>query len=201
MVQFAEKRRAAMDAVMRDEVYGSAVEILTEQGPQALTMDRLARAVGVSRATLYNYFADREAVLTFVDEQALEPFLEQAEVILAGPGTAAEKLSAYALAVFQLVEGSKPLLYALYIQESVVGARREAKIRRTDRMLAGVLKVFEQGMRDGEFRRLPMPEAAVVFMSALRGHVDYMVDHDISRPPEALAAKLLEVILPAFRAG
>jgi len=189
-----------MDAVIRDEVYQSAVEILTEQGPQALTMDRLARAVGVSRATLYNYFSDRDAVLTFVDEQTLEPFLEEAEAIFTGPGTAEERLAAHVLSVFRMVEASKPLLYALYIQESVAGVRREAKIRRHDRMLASLVKVFEQGIKSREFRKLPLPDAAIMFVSAFRGHVDYMADHDITRPPEEVASMVMGVIMPALRA-
>ena len=200
MVQFAEKRRAAMDAVMRDEVYRGAVEILTEQGPPALTMDRLARTVGVSRATLYNYFSDRDAVLTFVDEQTLEPFLEQAETIFTGPGTAEEKLAAHVLTVFQMVEASKPLLYALYIKESVAGERREAKNRRHNRMIASLVRVFEQGIKDQEFRKLPLPDTAILFSSALRGHVEYMADNDITRPPEELASMLMDVLMPAFRA-
>ena len=42
MPVFAEKRRAAMDSMMKEEVYHKAVDILTHHGPRALTMDRLA---------------------------------------------------------------------------------------------------------------------------------------------------------------
>ncbi len=199
MVQFAEKRRAAMDAVMKDEVYRCAVEVLTDQGPQALTMDRLAKAVGVSRGTLYNYFSDREAVLTYVDEQAIEPFLQATETIVVGEGTAEEKLYRHTLSVLQYVESSQPLLFALLMKEAAEGARLEAQIRRYDRMLAMLIKIFQQGIKSREFRTLPLPDCAVIFMSAVRGHVEYMVEHEIQRPPEEVASMLMGVIMPAFR--
>ncbi len=200
MAPFAEKRRAAMDAVMKDEVYRCAVEILTDQGPPALTMDRLAKAVGVSRGTLYNYFLDREAVLTYVDEQAIEPFLQAAEANVAGEGSAEEKLHRHALSIFRFVESNHPLLYALFMKESAEGERLAGQIRRYDRMLSMLETVFKQGINSREFRRLPLPESVVVFMSVVRGHVEYMVEREIVRPPEEVTSTLMGVLMPAFRA-
>ena len=200
MVRFAEKRRAAMDAMMKDEVYHNSVEILTNHGPQALTMDRLAKAIGVSRGTLYNYFSDRDAVLTYVDERAIEPVITETEAIVTSKGSAEDKLTRHAMSLFRLVETSKPLLYALYLKEVAEGTRREAQIRIYDGQLAKLVTILKQGMKRGEFRKLPLPDAAVMFISVLRGHLDYMADHDISHRPEEVVSTLMQVIMPAFRA-
>jgi len=44
-------------------VLDAAVRIVSARGPDGLTMDRLARATGISRATLYRQCGGREAVL------------------------------------------------------------------------------------------------------------------------------------------
>jgi len=199
MPRYSEKQRAAMEALMRDEVYRTAVEILTGEGLQALTIDRLAKAIGVARGTLYNYFADRDAVLTYVEERAAKPVFDELEQLAAGEETAEEKLRGCALAGFRFVESSRPLIYTLYRIKQGEGTLREAQLRRRDRLVALLTTILEQGMAQGEFRRLPLPDAAIVFSSVIAGHIEYMADHDVVRPAEEIASTLMEVILPAFR--
>ena len=51
MARYSEKQKAALDALMKDDVYRYAMEILKTEGAGALTMERLATDVGVSRGT------------------------------------------------------------------------------------------------------------------------------------------------------
>lgn len=199
MPRYSDKQRAAMEALMRDEVYRTAVEILTREGLQALTIDRLAKAIGVARGTLYNYFADRDAVLTYVEERAARPVFDELEQIAVREAPAEEKLRGFTLAAFRFVESSRPLIYTLYRIKQIEGTLREAQLRRRHRLITLVTTVLEQGMAHGEFRRLPLPDAAIVFSSVIAGHIEYMADYDIVRPAEEIASTLLDVILPAFR--
>lgn len=56
---------------LRDALVEAAVEVVREGGPEALSLRELARRVGVSHAAAYRHFADREALVDVVAEQAL----------------------------------------------------------------------------------------------------------------------------------
>ncbi|HVC45942.1 MAG TPA: TetR/AcrR family transcriptional regulator [Terracidiphilus sp.] len=46
-----------------DKVLHAAIELFGERGIEAASMDAIARASGVSKATIYNHWADKEALL------------------------------------------------------------------------------------------------------------------------------------------
>src|SRR5271156_822955 len=45
------------------QIYGSALRILEAEGPQAVSMRRIASEVGVTPMAIYHYFPNREALL------------------------------------------------------------------------------------------------------------------------------------------
>lgn len=51
---------------LRDRILASARQILADDGPDALTMDALAAAVGASRATVYRHLGSREALIALL---------------------------------------------------------------------------------------------------------------------------------------
>lgn len=57
-------RRAANKQRTRDALSRAAIEIVSAEGIDALTADRIASEAGVSRRTLFNYYARVEDVLT-----------------------------------------------------------------------------------------------------------------------------------------
>jgi AcrR family transcriptional regulator len=50
-------------AHQRDQILAAALDLLGEKGMAALTMSAVAERAGMSRATLYHYFSDVDAVL------------------------------------------------------------------------------------------------------------------------------------------
>lgn len=55
----------------RDAIIDSALRLFTEQGYDAVRVQDLARAAGVSRATFYNHFSEREEVLAALIDRLL----------------------------------------------------------------------------------------------------------------------------------
>lgn len=60
---------------LRGALVDAAVDVVREGGPDALALRELARRVGVSHAAAYRHFADREALVAVVAEQALQTFV------------------------------------------------------------------------------------------------------------------------------
>jgi AcrR family transcriptional regulator len=56
--------RARFRAQMRDEIKELALRQLAEAGPQGISLNAIAREIGVSGPALYRYFASRDELLT-----------------------------------------------------------------------------------------------------------------------------------------
>jgi AcrR family transcriptional regulator len=57
-----------------------------------VSMDEIARISGVPRATIYYYFSGRDELLVHVTSLALTELATEAQEVVAGPGTAVERL-------------------------------------------------------------------------------------------------------------
>ena len=68
----------------RDRLLDAAERCLEVQGLAGTTMEDIARNAGVSRATVYRYFASREAVISGVIIRATEEYLRRMEPRLSG---------------------------------------------------------------------------------------------------------------------
>ncbi|MGQ0643138.1 MAG: TetR/AcrR family transcriptional regulator [Gemmatimonadaceae bacterium] len=66
--QYDMARRSADAATTREEIIAAAHRLLDDPKGSALALDEVARAAGVTRATLYNHFGSRSALLTAVFE-------------------------------------------------------------------------------------------------------------------------------------
>jgi len=58
------KRRTRLaPEARREQILDEAARLVLEEGLTAVSMERLAREVGISKGLVYNYFADRDALL------------------------------------------------------------------------------------------------------------------------------------------
>ncbi|MFI1033269.1 TetR/AcrR family transcriptional regulator [Streptomyces sp. NPDC020951] len=130
-------------AVDRDHVLRSAAALLTRRS--TATMDEVAKAAGISRATLHRHFAGRDALV-----RALEA-LGIAECESALDGARLEEGPA-ADAVRRLVQEIEPaaaLLAFLYSENQLFeGDQHQGWTRIDDR----IATLFRRGQADGEFR-------------------------------------------------
>jgi AcrR family transcriptional regulator len=192
--RYSEKQKAALDALMRDDVYRHALEILETEGVSGLTVDGIAKAVGVSRGTLYNYFADRDAIIDFVEERTFSPLLDEIDRIADGETNPADKMQAIATAVFSGVHENFALVMALSPEKSRRYGR-ECKQEGHRRGQAAIQRVIAAGMSEGVFRRLPLELTADVFFSSVAGMIDHMARQGELRRPEEIVPTFMNILL------
>lgn len=80
--QALEDARSANRTHMRQQILNLASQLLTVEGPQALSMRKLAQALGMSTIVLYTYFKDKQDIL---DELYKEGFERLRQDLLAVP--------------------------------------------------------------------------------------------------------------------
>ena len=200
MMGFADKRKAAVETAMKDAVYEAAVRILTEEGFGALTLDRIAKAIGVSRPTLYNYFNDRAAVVNFVEDRAFAPLVEMLDEVAASKDSAIEKLDKVCRAVLNRIVEERALVMALFQKEMPDSEILQGKKAKRDRALARIEQILRDGVAAGEFRPIPVEHAAQVVMGCLTGIIDTMVFSGDFKDPGETLPPMLDVLVRGLRA-
>ena len=58
------KRTRLAPEARREQILDEAARLILDEGLYAVSMERLARDVGISKGLVYNYFPDRDALLT-----------------------------------------------------------------------------------------------------------------------------------------
>src|SRR3954463_2606331 len=131
-------------AVDRDHVLRSAAALLTRKS--TATMDEVAKAAGISRATLHRQFAGRDALVRALESLGIaecEAALDRARL---DEGPAADAVRR----LVREVESAAGLLAFLYTENQLFeGEEQNEGWARVD---ARICAVFRRGQQDGEFR-------------------------------------------------
>ncbi|MDH6520347.1 TetR/AcrR family transcriptional repressor of mexCD-oprJ operon [Streptomyces sp. SAI-135] len=130
-------------AVDRDHVLRSAAALLTRKS--TATMDEVAKAAGISRATLHRHFAGRDALVRALEEHGIAECEAALDAARLDEGSASD-------AVRRLVREVEPvagLLSFLYGENELWEDGGGDSWARLDLRIASV---FVRGQQSGEFR-------------------------------------------------
>ncbi|MEU0970624.1 helix-turn-helix domain-containing protein [Streptomyces sp. NPDC005917] len=131
-------------ALDREQVLRSAAALLTRKS--TATMDEVAKAAGISRATLHRHFAGRDALVRALEALGIEECEAALDAARLDEGPAAD-------AVHRLVreiEQAAGLLAFLYTENQLFeGEQQNQGWTRIDDRIAAL---FRRGQQSGEFR-------------------------------------------------
>lgn len=153
-----EKKRAIIDAAAR---------VFRRQGLAATGMRDIAAELGMAVGNLYYYFADREELIAFIQEDALDGLLDLASRVKRLPQPADRKL--YLLIVGHVVRVNEGTPGALaHLEVEVLGERwREVLQGRRDAYERAFREIVEEGIAAGLFRRADSRIAARMILGAV----------------------------------
>ena len=141
--------------------------LLLAYGFNALTMDDLARELGMSKKTLYVHFPSKDALYHAVLDEELTGFHLNALQILSQEGPAAPILLDYVRTHFDFI-GAHPHYPRLFQRMMLTGGRPSERLV-TDRLLPvarALGALLRRGIRAGEFRAFD-PEHTAISLVAL----------------------------------
>ncbi|UQA96446.1 TetR/AcrR family transcriptional regulator [Streptomyces halobius] len=131
-------------AVDRERVLKEAAALLTRRA--TTSMDEIARAAGISRATLHRHFAGRDALIRAVEDLGIEQFTQAMDTARLDDGDAADALR-------RLIAEAEPVagvLAFLFTENQLFeGGEVNAGWARLDDRLAAL---FRRGQEQGDFR-------------------------------------------------
>lgn len=131
-------------AVDREQVLRTAAALLTRKA--TATMDEVARAAGISRATLHRHFAGRDALVRALEVLGLRQLGEALDAARLDEGPAEEALR-------RLVAETEPVagFLAFLVTENQLFEGEEVN-EGWNRIDARISALFQRGQEAGEFR-------------------------------------------------
>src|SRR6056297_407621 len=82
-----------LKAARRDKILEIAEIVFVENGFRGTTMEQIAKAVSMSKVTVYGYFKDKDAVFDAVSDRVATRLEAAVEEALQAGGTAEERIS------------------------------------------------------------------------------------------------------------
>ncbi len=179
----------------------AAEAVILRKGISATTMDDVAQAARLSKATLYRYFKGKGDLLFEIIVHYYDEIQQRLQAILDSPGRRAiDKLKASIRAVLAYQEENENIARVILMDPSVLKLMRvfvdeEArarsasgrrflqmlKTRRQDVMDTGI-RLIGLGVESGEFRDLDVPAAVQFLEAVLQGfiHNRVLFEKDLS---------------------
>ncbi|MEV5507169.1 TetR/AcrR family transcriptional regulator [Streptomyces orinoci] len=130
-------------SIDRDQVLRAAAALLTRKA--TASMDEIARAAGIGRATLHRHFAGRDALVRALEELGIAEFERALDRAHPEEGDAAE-------AVRRLIAASEPVAGILAFLFTENQLYEDGVNEGWNRLDARVQALFRRGQEEGTFR-------------------------------------------------
>jgi AcrR family transcriptional regulator len=118
-------------------------------------MEDIAAAAGVSRTSLYYYFAGKDDILAFLLRAMLDDLTRVAVGAASGPGSAPVRLGAVIRAQLEHLNAHPTLSQLLIANLGRAGKLPDIAARVNDGFVEPVKRLLAEGAADGSFRTLP----------------------------------------------
>jgi AcrR family transcriptional regulator len=160
------RKRVTTDMANKEEqILAEAVRIFRQKGYHATSMQNIADAVGLQKASLYHYLPSKQALLAKIFERSIGALTQQLETILASNDTPPNKLrravQAHVLALCEQLD-----TYTVYLSERrALSNRYHARVRAEGEKHARLIeRILEEGIARKHFRAMDTKMVALAVL-------------------------------------
>ena len=196
MPKLSEKRKEALNAMMKEAIYDAAVSVLCEHGVSGTTMDRVATAANLAKGSLYNYFRNKQALLRFVYGKIMDPMSRSIAETAGDSSSAPQKLETILHTLFDHLGRHRGIL-SLLLRDEATRAIVEPT-RQSGRAMAmqHFIAIFAQGVAERSFRELDPALAGRMLLGSIG---EIFQQHLIGQPQEV--DKIIDEVMGIFLQG
>jgi AcrR family transcriptional regulator len=186
--------------VQRSHIIEAAAQIFRQKGYHAASMQDIADAVGLQKASLYHHVASKQDILLEILDHALDILIHDMQAVIDGGGPPEEQLRAAMRAYVTRVTQEASLAAVLQLEHRNLEPRkRAAHIARRDRYDQLWRGLVRRGVERNVFRAVD--ERMVAF--ALLGVQNWIITWyrpDGSLTPTEIADQFADLFLAGLRA-
>lgn len=184
----------------RGRILREARRLFTAQGYAAVSMQQIADAASVNKATLYHHFRDKEDLFVAVMAEEFARTTAEVAAAIAAGGTLREQLRRVAMHVFASLQSDFGRLVA-DLHEHVSERRRSELRGRNSPPWEAIRLAVERAKEGGEVRDVDPDLAARLFFGMVRSQIwwaKYDAAHPI--PDDRLAETIVDVLIDGINA-
>ncbi|HET7543320.1 MAG TPA: TetR/AcrR family transcriptional regulator [Polyangiaceae bacterium] len=176
-------------------ILDATVRVLEQEGSDAATTSRIAEVAGVSVGTLYQYFANREAILDALQDREFERATEMMNRVLTRGAYRSEREVARAVIEGLLeLHSAAPSLHRLLVIQALSVTPTE-RVQAFDLRIIAVVRSFLQ-LANLRIRRANVDAAAFVVYQAVRASMlACVVERPAGLDSRTLVDELTDLVL------
>ena len=195
-----QERKKVLEAFTKQGILDAAVGLLTRDGIQGLTMDRVAAEAGVAKGTLYVYFTNKEEILDAAVDASFDPLVREGSVLLDGDLAPDRKLEEFSLCNLRFFDEHRDLIRVLlYDRERTHSGKSRYTDGRYRTSVKRVANVLDDGVRQGLFSTLDSMKVAAMFIEANMGMIMQRIHDGISGDVEKDARQITNIFMEGLR--
>jgi len=137
-------RLAKREALLRE-----AVTAFNQRGFHATSMEDIGKSLGVTKAALYYYFPNKQALLAAAFDHVLEVAFESLESAIQAGGSGYDKLKATIRGYLRETLSELNRCVVLTEEHALMPKQREVIFEKRDRFEAGLRALVREGIADG----------------------------------------------------
>ena len=179
----------------RDEILEAAAQIFREKGFHAASMQDIALAVNLQKASLYHHVSSKQEILLALLDRALDLLIEHMEQVISQPLSSEEKLRQAMRVYLTVMLGNRDLAAVLLLEHRSLEPQYQARhTPRRDRFERLWRDLIKDGHDQGSFSCTDPALASRFVLGVLNWSITwYRPDGPLS-PPE-IADQFAEMFL------
>jgi AcrR family transcriptional regulator len=136
----------------RREIFNAAVNLFLEEGFQETSMREIAKAAGMGKSSLYDYFKTKDDILLFVFEEQLLHLIDSAKKIASQPAPVERRIKKIMEMNLEFFQANKSLFFRLSGEAQRLNATSQARIQQRRYEFQDTMRaLIEEGISDGSF--------------------------------------------------
>lgn len=152
----------------RHEIYHQVVKIFLKKGFHETSMQEIAKAAGLGKSTLYDYFKTKDEILIYFFEDQLDDLTAAAQGIALQNMPADERLKQIMVTHLEFLQANKSLFMKLSLEAQRLKLESQEKIQKRRHAYQDLLRgLIQEGIREGAFRKVDPLLAARVLINTL----------------------------------
>jgi TetR/AcrR family transcriptional regulator, cholesterol catabolism regulator len=179
----------------RDDILEAAAQIFSQKGFHAASMQDIADAVNLRKASLYHHVNNKQEILVAILDQALDLLIERMTEVMARPLSTDEKLRQAMVSYLQGMLDHRELASVLLLEHRSLEPTLHARhVPRRDRFERLWRDLIQEGLDQGLFCCVDPGLAGRALLGVMNWTITwYRPDGSLS--PEAIAAQYADFFL------
>ena len=169
-----KERRDREKEERKRQILDAARDLLFAEGLQATSVNKIAKNAELGVGTIYSYFKNKEEIFAALQQEGIELLHSRAQKAVLREKGASDRLRAIAASYLDFSIESRDYFdiinYFLSSPGTLLGEELKEMIdHRGNQIVSLMVIIIEEGMADGEFRKVNGRKFAIMFWAALHG--------------------------------